>query len=193
MRTTFFTTAHTLDTVSYIQDPYELELLEQCLKDDRKAQRALYDKYKDAMYTRLYRMLGDEEQAADALQEAFVDIFRKLSSYEKRSSLGAWIKIIVIRKGLARQKKKPLFFDTLDNVPDDDQKIEWDENLTGEYLEKGIRQLPDGYRNVFLLTEVEGYTHREAAELMNISEGTSKSQLFKAKKLLRVKLKELMS
>lgn len=193
MRTTFFTTAHTLDTVSYIQDPYELELLEQCLKDDRKAQRALYDKYKDAMYTRLYRMLGDEEQAADALQEAFVDIFRKLSSYEKRSSLGAWIKIIVIRKGLARQKKKPLFFDTLDNVPDNDQKIEWDENLTGEYLEKGIRQLPDGYRNVFLLTEVEGYTHREAAELMNISEGTSKSQLFKAKKLLRVKLKELMS
>jgi len=193
VRTTFFTTAHTLDTVSYIQDPYELELLEQCLKDDRKAQRALYDKYKDAMYTRLYRMLGDEEQAADALQEAFVDIFRKLSSYEKRSSLGAWIKIIVIRKGLARQKKKPLFFDTLDNVPDDDQKIEWDENLTGEYLEKGIRQLPDGYRNVFLLTEVEGYTHREAAELMNISEGTSKSQLFKAKKLLRVKLKELMS
>jgi RNA polymerase sigma-70 factor (ECF subfamily) len=67
----------------------------------------------------------------------------------------------------------------------------WDEHLTGEYLDKAIRKLPEGYRNVFLLVEVEGYTHREVAVLLQIAEGTSKSQLFQAKKLLQRLLKDL--
>ena len=155
-------------------------------------QKSLYDRYKDAMYTILYRMLNDEDEAADALQESFIQIFRNLKSFKKQSSLGAWIKTIVVRTGLAKQKKNVVF----EEINEDRQSIEpivWDSNLTGEYLERAIEELPDGYKNVFLLVEVEGYTHREVAEMAGISEGTSKSQLFYAKKALQNTLKEMMN
>ena len=161
------------------------------MQQQRHAQRALYNKYKDAMYTLLLRMLNDEEDAADALQEAFIEVFRSLKSYRGISSLGAWIKTIVIRNGLAKQKTI-LPFEPIGELIHDHQPITWDENLTGEYLEKAIRKLPDGYRNVFLLFEVEGYTHREVAQLLGIAEGTAKSQLFQAKKMLQRLLKEQM-
>jgi RNA polymerase sigma factor (sigma-70 family) len=175
----------------YQQDPYELELVKNCLLQNRKAQRALYDRYKDAMYTLLYRMLWDKEETADALQEAFIEVFKSLPSYLGKSSLGAWIKTIVIRCGLARQKK------TIEWQPPDEMSeatplLTWDENLTGEYLEQAIRQLPEGYRNVFVLVEVEGYTHREVSELLHIAEGTSKSQLFQAKRMLQRLLRDII-
>jgi RNA polymerase sigma-70 factor (ECF subfamily) len=136
-------------------------------------------------------MLNNEEDAADALQEAFMEVFRSLKNYRGASSLGAWIKTIVIRTGLAKQKTVYLF-EPMTECIQDNQTITWDENLTGEYLEKAIRKLPAGYRNVFLLFEVEGYTHREVAQLVGIAEGTAKSQLFQAKKMLQRLLKELM-
>jgi RNA polymerase sigma-70 factor (ECF subfamily) len=176
--------------VAYHQDPVEPILLQGCLQNDRQAQRALYDRYKDAMYTILFRLLNEEEEAADALQEAFIEVFRSLQNFKFQSSLGAWIKTIVIRAGLARQQKG-FFFEPLDDRAAYPQPVEWDEHLTGEYLDKAIRKLPEGYRNVFLLVEVEGYTHREVAALLQIAEGTSKSQLFQAKKLLQRLLKDL--
>lgn len=180
-----------LKSLSYLQDPYELELLHGCMQHDRNAQRALYYKYKDAMYTLLLRMLNDEEDAADALQEAFIEVFRSLNNYRGVSSLGAWIKTIVIRSGLSKQKSLHAF-EPISEFIQDNQPITWDENLTGEYLEKAIWRLPAGYRNVFLLIEVEGYTHREVGQIIGIAEGTAKSQLFQAKKMLQRLLKELM-
>lgn len=177
--------------MSYQQDPYELVLIDGCLRNDRSMQKKLYEKYKDAMYTILYRMLDGEEEACDALQEAFIKVFNGLKGYKKTASLGAWIKVIVIRTGIAKQKKR-IHFEDIDSVSSEKQIITWDEHLTGEYLEKGIQELPEGYRNVFLMVEVEGYTHKEVAEIMNISPGTSKSQLYHAKKRLQQSLKELM-
>jgi RNA polymerase sigma-70 factor (ECF subfamily) len=178
-------------SLSYQQDPYELELLKNCLRQERKAQRALYDKYKDAMYTLLFRMLDDEEEAADALQEAFIEVFKSLPSFLGKSSLGAWIKTIVIRAGLARQQKM-VVQQPVETLGDEAPLIVWDENLTGAYLDKAIRQLPEGYRNVFILVEVEGYTHREVSGLLHIAEGTSKSQLSGAKRMLQRLLKEII-
>ncbi len=155
-------------------------------------QKSLYDRYKDAMYTILYRMLNDEDDAADALQESFIQIFRNLKSFKKQSSLGAWIKTIVVRTGLAKQKKN-VAFEEIDEQTQSIEPIIWDSNLTGEYLDKAIRQLPDGYKNVFLLIEVEGYSHREVSEMIGISEGTSKSQLFHAKKALQKSLVDIMN
>lgn len=177
--------------MSYKLDPLEWELVEGCMQNDRQSQRALYNKYKDAMYTILYRMTSTEEEAADALQDAFVEVFRSLKNYKRLSSLGAWIKTIVVRAGIAKQKKR-IYFSELEQASEEDQRIEWDPNLTGEYLEKAIMRLPAGYKNVFLLLEVEGYSHKEAAEMLGISPGTSKSQLFHAKKMLQKELKELM-
>jgi RNA polymerase sigma-70 factor (ECF subfamily) len=178
-------------SLSYQQDPHELELLRGCLRRERAAQHALYHKYKDAMYTLLYRMLDDEDDAADALQEAFIEVFKSLPGYLGKSSLGAWIKTIVIRCGLARQRKT-MGHQPLDDLGDDAPLAPWDENLTGEYLDRAIRQLPEGYRNVFLLVEVEGFSHREVSETLRIAEGTSKSQLHQAKRLLQRLLREFM-
>ncbi|MEQ9426538.1 MAG: RNA polymerase sigma factor [Cyclobacteriaceae bacterium] len=178
--------------MSYTIDPYELELVEECLANNRSMQKSLYDRYKDAMYSTLCRMLNDEDDAADALQEAFIQVFKNLKSYRKQSSLGAWIKTIVVRAGLAKQKKK-MVFEEIDEGKQVIEPIVWDSNLTGEYLEQAIHELPEGYKNVFLLVEVEGYTHKEAAEIVGISEGTSKSQLYHAKKALQKTLSELMN
>lgn len=135
------------------------------------------------MYTSAYRILNDHELANDAIQEAFIQVFRILGQFQFRSTLGAWIKTIVIHISLKILKKQKafVFVDLSDNI----KLISWDEPMSGEYLEKAILSLPSGYRVIFLLIEVEGYKHREVAEMLNISEGTSKSQLFHAKKYLK--------
>lgn len=166
----------------------EAELINACLKQDRVAQKALYDRYKDAMFTTSYRMMGDFELAEDVLQEAFVKVFRGLSKFRKESTLGAWIKTIVVRTALSKLKKKK-FTEPLEDYHAD-KYSDWTNHLDVEYLEKAIQSLPDGYRAVFLLIEVEGYAHKEVAEMLGISVGTSKSQLFYAKKKLRACLSE---
>ena len=177
--------------MSYSVDPYEIELVEKCLNHNRAYQKLLYDRYKNSMYTLLVRMLSDQEEAADALQEAFIKVFISLGNYQKKSSLGAWIRTIVVREGLSKQKKTR-YHEEIDESNQNMEPIVWDSNLTGEYLAKAISKLPEGYRNVFLLIEVEGYTHKEVSETIGISVGTSKSQLYYAKKSLQKKLAEIM-
>ena len=135
------------------------------------------------MYTSAYRILNDHELARDATQETFIQVFKILEQFQFRSTLGAWIKTIVIHTSLKILKKQKafVFVDLSDSI----KLISWDEPMSGEYLEKAILSLPSGYRVIFLLIEVEGYKHREVAEMLNISEGTSKSQLFHAKKYLK--------
>jgi RNA polymerase sigma factor (sigma-70 family) len=166
-----------------------IQLIEQCLQHNRVAQRQLYDKYKSAMFSVAYRILADYDEANDALQEAFIAAFTELASFRKDSSFGAWLKTIVIRKALYKNKwrRKHESYETVL----EQETPNWHDALTGEILDKAIRGLPDGYRAVFSLIEIEGFSHKEAAELLQISEGTSKSQLFRAKKLLQEELKEL--
>jgi RNA polymerase sigma-70 factor (ECF subfamily) len=168
----------------------EEQLLIECLKGERRAQKELYDKYKDAMFTIALRITNNWDDAGDSLQDAFIQVFRDLRQFKSQSTIGAWIKIIVIRTAI---KKKKMFFATesLDTVNTNDI-IEWPDELNGEYLDIAIKELPEGYRMVFLLTEVEGYTHKEVAEMLKISVGTSKSQLFHAKKMLQNKLQHLI-
>ena len=179
--------------MNYQTDPRELQIVEACRRNDRRAQKLLFDRYKDSMYTIIYRMLGDRDEAADALQEGFIETFKGIHQFQGKSSLGAWIKIIMIRAAIKKQRKViPL--ESLDDlsISQEPKVITWDENLTGEYLEKAIHRLPPGYKNVFLLVEVEGYSHHEVAEMLKISTGTSKSQLYHSKRMLQKLLKELM-
>ncbi len=166
----------------------EAELIQACLQNDRLAQKNLYDRYKKAMYTVAYRMTGDFDAANDVLQEAFIKVFRALPKFRKESTLGAWIKTIVVRTALSRLRKaKPI--ESLEEHHTAGL-IQWEQPLDVEYLEKAIQALPAGYRAVFVLIEVEGYAHKEVAEMLNISVGTSKSQLFYAKKKLRAMLED---
>lgn len=166
----------------------ERQLIDGCLANNRIAQRELYERYKNAMYTLAYRITKDFELANDVLQEGFVQIFRALAQFRGDSTLGAWIKIIIVRTAY-RKVKQQITFEDIDNLPAD-TLVDWGNSLDTEYLERAIMSLPEGYRMVFLLIEVEGYAHKEVAALMNISEGTSKSQLFYAKKRLREMLAE---
>lgn len=166
----------------------EAEIIDACLANNRLAQKQLYDRYKKAMYTVAYRITSDFELANDVLQEAFVKIFRNLHKFRRESTLGAWIKTIVVRTALSRIKReKPTEELTAQHT---EGMIDWGDFMQAEYLEKAIQSLPDGYRAVFVMIEVEGYAHKEVAEMLGISVGTSKSQLFYAKKKLREMLKD---
>jgi len=168
------------------QDSELEKIIEGCRRNKRKAQKALYEKYCDAMFSTAYRMLNNSDDANDVLQEAFISVFKYIGSFRGESTIGTWIKTIVVRQAL--QKIRELkFFDT---YPENGLEVPVDflDDLSGEYLEQLILELPKGYRTVFLLIEVEGYNHREVAEILSISEGTSKSQLSRAKKMLRKKV-----
>ncbi len=163
-----------------------------CTRNDRIAQRDLYTKYCDAMFTIAYRIVNNRDDAHDALQDAFIQVFRDIGQYRFDSTLGAWIKTIVVRTSLRQlSKNRNLAFADMDDVKSDEMILIPD-TLDSEYLEKVILSLPDGYRTVFLLTEVEGYTHEETAKMLGISTGTSKSQLHHAKKMLRNRISALM-
>ena len=166
----------------------ESGLIDACIANDRMAQKKLYDRYKKAMYTLAYRITGDFELADEALQDAFLNIFRHLSSFRRESTLGAWIKIIVVRTSIKTLKKK-VTFESFEDYKSEGDYIDWGDHLAMDYLEKAIKSLPEGYRSVFVLIEVEGYTHKEVGKMLEISEGTSKSQLFHAKRKLRDLLK----
>lgn len=166
----------------------EKKIVQECLNNNRHAQKKLFDTYKNTMYTVAYRILRDEYLASDAVQEGFIQVFNCLGKFRFEASLGSWIKTIIVRSTLRILHNKPLFEQIESEA--EDETIEWDAGLTGEMLDKSIARLSKGYRTVFLLIEVEGYSHREAAEMLGISEGTSKSQLSRAKTILQKLLKE---
>lgn len=163
-------------------------LVELCLRNNRIAQKKLFDKYYAAMYTSALRITGDEQQAYDAVQETFICVFNNLHQFKFRSTLGAWIKKILLREALRIHKKNLKTYTQIDEQYD--ELTEWPESINSEYLQRIILELPDGYRAIFTLIEIEGYTHKEVARKLNISEGTSKSQLYHAKKELRKRLAE---
>ena len=166
------------------------QLLEGCLAHDRGCQRRLFELYKNPMYSVVYRILNHEDHAHDALQEGFIEVFRDLARFRGESTLRSWVKIIMVRKALKKLKSERRYA-PLDTLPDEAGLIAWPSDLTGEALDEAIRSLSPGYRAVFTLIEVEGYSHREAAGMLEISEGTTKSQLHHAKKILRSKLAAL--
>ncbi|WP_342087391.1 RNA polymerase sigma factor [Dyadobacter sp. OTU695] len=163
----------------------EADLITGCLLNDRIAQRQLYDRYKKAMYTLAYRITGDFDDANDVLQDAFLEVFKHLNQFRGESTLGAWVKQIVVRK--STKKKRLVIWQNVDDYAG--EGIDWGESeINAAHLETAVLSLPDGFRTIFVLAEVEGYTHREIAVILNISEGTSKSQLFHAKRKLRAML-----
>ena len=134
------------------------------------------------MYSVCLRFTANPEDAKDALQEGFIAVFTGLKTYRAESKIGGWIRTIMVRTSIRIVKKQKMFFTETTNYHD---SITWDSNLNGEFLHKAIMKLSSGYRTVFLLYEVEGYNHSEIAVMLKISEGTSKSQLYHAKRRLR--------
>jgi RNA polymerase sigma-70 factor (ECF subfamily) len=168
------------------------DLIARCREGDREAHYRLYKLYSKAMYNVGLRITGNEADAEDALQEAFISAFRSLHLYRADATFGAWLKRIVVNKAINVVKKR-----RHELMPEDDP---WDvaepedptpyrEDLTVEKVRYAIDGLPDGYRAVLSLYLLEGYDHEEIAGIMGITESTSKSQLNRAK----TKLKEILN
>lgn len=165
------------------------EIVEACKRGSRKAQYQLYQLYHQAMYNICLRMLGNETDAEDLLQNSFIDVFTKLHYFRFESSIGAWIKRIVINNCINFLKKKKLKVvelgerDIPATMPDEK---DWSTiNLSVEGINQAIKLLPEGYRVVLSLYLLEGYDHNEIGDILGISPSTSKSQYSRAKKKLK--------
>jgi RNA polymerase sigma factor (sigma-70 family) len=166
----------------------EAQLVKGIRNGDAKAQRYLYDKYAARMLAVCTRYLPDRMEAEDVMIEGFMKIFEKIDQYKGEGSFEGWIRRLMTNEALMqvrthRQSWISIDTDEAQHIPAD---IAWaDENLNEKDLMNVIEQLPIGYRTVFNLYAIEGYSHAEIAVLLNISESTSKSQLHRARATLQ--------
>lgn len=162
------------------------QLISRCLQNDRIAQRELYERYKDNLFTVAYRICGDFDVSHDLLQETFIAAFKGLSKLNEPDYFYSWIRKILIRKTYAHLKSRKRTED-LDKLEPIAPKAT--SNLDIEYIEQAIQQLPTKSRTVFVMAAIEGFSHKDISEALDISVGTSKSQLNFAK----AKLKSILS
>ena len=169
------------------------EVVDRCIKGDQKAFYEIYKLYSKAMFNICYRIVGNQEEAEDVLQEAFVNAFQKIHSYQGKASFGAWLKKIVVNKAISFLRKQQIEMVELEDrfEPKSDEQVDdIDLVMKVETIRNAIQMLPNGFRVVFSLYLLEGYDHKEISEILEISESTSKSQYNRAKKKLREILKE---
>lgn len=169
----------------------EKKLLQRALRKDRRAQRNLYELHSPKMLSVCRMYIKDLHHAEDVMLRGFFKVFKNLKSYKGKGSFEGWVRKIMIREALdfLRSQKKQGYSEELredQSVTENifEHKIEIDE------IQKQIDSLPEGYKNVLLLYTVEGYKHHEIAEMLGISENTSKSQLSKARKALKEKMQQ---
>jgi len=152
----------------------------------------LYEQQAPRLYAVLCRMSGSPEQAEDLLQEVFLQAHRKLDSFDGRAAIGTWLYRLAVNHYLdyARSRRGKMDQRTTAIAGDDrdEPRARADSTVERIDLDRAIQQLPDGYREAFVLHDVEGFEHREIARMLGIAEGTSKSQVFKA----RMRLRELL-
>ncbi len=172
------------------------ELLSRCLKSERQAQFEFYDNYAPKMFGICLRYAKSPTDAEDILQEGFIKIFKYLADFRGEGSLEGWMRRIMVTTSLNFYKRKNLLNKEIDPeevrtaLPSDHEILAL---MTQEEILKLVQELPTGYRTVFNLNTIEGYSHKEIGEIMNISVNTSKSQLSRAKSSLQDKIRKMFS
>ncbi len=169
----------------------EAELIKGCLEGNKEIQKMLYQRYASTMLGVCFRYFNDRDEAEDALQEGFIKVFTNLGSFRNEGSLEGWIRRIIVNTSLNMIRNHLKFqfhtdIDEADYLIKDDADVISD--LTREEMLRMLRELPPGYKLVFNLYEIEGYSHKEIADMMGISVSTSKTQLLKARKWLQKRL-----
>lgn len=175
--------------------PNELtQLIHQSINACEKSRRKLYDQYAPKMFGVCVRFAKTNAEAEDLLQEGFIKIFKNLNTYRNDGRLEAWMRRVIINTAINYYKRKRPCLTDFDHTEIQDRQY-YNENIIDQLSYQdilgAIRELPNGYRMVFNLNVIEGYTHREIGKILNISENTSKSQLSRAKKVLQQKLRKL--
>ncbi|WP_339696588.1 sigma-70 family RNA polymerase sigma factor [uncultured Roseivirga sp.] len=168
-------------------------LIDQCIKGNQKAQRELYDRYALKLMPMAMRYAKSQEDAEDILQDAFIKIFNSLDSFRREAQFLTWLKRIVINTAINHNRKKMYQQPMLDIEKVALMHVESDLTLSNMHFTEILammQKLPVGSRTIFNLFAIEGYGHKEIAEMLEISEGTSKSQYSRARVLLRSMIDE---
>lgn len=166
------------------------KLIIQCQKNSAKAQGELYKLYKNKLFSVCLKYSKNYAEAEDNLQDAFVTIFKKIDQYKHKGSFEGWLKRITINTALQLYRETTVFSlvneDAIEDVTIDIEN----EDIDLDFLLKIIQELPDRYRLVFNLYVLDGFSHNEIAEMLNISNGTSKSNLARARLILKTKIED---
>jgi RNA polymerase sigma-70 factor (ECF subfamily) len=170
----------------------EDEIIKGCRQRDRNAQKLLFETYSSKMYGLCYRYLKDSMEAEDALVMSFARIFEKIDQFKGEGSLEGWIRRIVVNEALTclRRHRSMHLVTDLDAAEYQVNYKNLEDHLEAEDLMQLINELPTGYRIVFNMYAIDGYSHKEIADALGISENTSKSQLSRARTYLQKALKE---
>jgi len=168
----------------------EKQLIKKAVLTNRHAQQKLFETYASKMLSVCRQYIKDLQFAEDVMISGFVKVFKHISSFKNEGSFEGWIRKIMIRECISHlRKQRFVVYD--DSVFESDIiSISQSSDLDVAHIQLLIDALPDGYKAVFILYTVEGYKHKEIANMLSITESTSKSQLFKARKLLQGKLKQ---
>jgi RNA polymerase sigma-70 factor (ECF subfamily) len=168
----------------------EQELVKACVKGDAKAQKNLYDQYSRVMFGICLRYTGNYEEAKDVLQDGFIKVFTKIGQFSFSGSLEGWMKRVFVNTALEHYRSQKHYMMQSD-IEAADAKLHEDytvEQISRKEILAAMNKLAPGYRNVLNLYVIDGYSHAEIGEMLNISEGTSKSQLSRARVILQQEL-----
>ncbi len=164
------------------------QLIKKCKKKDAHAQEQLYRLFCGKLFSICLKYATDHSSAEDTLQDAFITIFDKIHQYKSQGSFEGWMKRITINTALQKYRKQKVF-EIINEDLIEEVEVEIDEEqISLDYLLTIIQQLPDRYRLVFNLYVLDGYSHKEVAEMLDISTGTSKSNLARARNILKEKI-----
>ena len=167
----------------------EEKIIKGCIEGNRYAQKELYDKYRSIMFAICMRYARNKDEAEDVLIDGFMKIFSKIKDFRGEGSFEGWLKRIMINTAINCYRLNLKYNNSIsiDNSAFDikDEADIFKKTYSADYLTKLIQELPDGYRVVFNMYEIEGYSHKEIAKELNISVSTAKTQLFHAKKSLK--------
>jgi RNA polymerase sigma-70 factor (ECF subfamily) len=171
----------------------EVKLIQGCINEENSAQKHLYELYSPKMYFVCLRYARHASEAQDMLQDGFIKVFDNISSFKSNGSFEGWIRRIMVNTALNYCRKKSYKQEQI-GIEDYQDKVVDSKaisNMGEKELLALVQQLPDGYRMVFNLSVIEGYSHKEIAEMLNITESTSRSQLAKSRKWMQNELEKL--
>lgn len=164
------------------------DLIYRCKQNERKAQEELYRLYSPKLFGVCLKYSDNYQQAEDNLQDGFVTIFEKIGQFQDKGSFEGWMKRILINTSLQKHRQQKVYGITNEeDLQEDEIEVETD-NISVDFLLQCVQELPDRYRQVFNLYVLDGYSHKEISDLLSITEGTSKSNLARARTSLKEKI-----
>lgn len=168
------------------------ELIQKAAKNNREAQHTLYEVHAPKMLSVCRYYVKDVQKAEEVMLNGFFKAFTNLNSFKNEGSFEGWLRKIMVRESISfLRQQKPIEFSIEEVETSNEYSNAMETDLEVNEIQQLIDELPEGYKMVFIMYAIEGYKHHEIAGMLNISEGTSKSQLFKARQWLQQKIKEL--